>query len=251
MGTRKLLTVIGVSVAVFVAAAISGLTPRSLPAGAEESPARVISAMGQATVSAKPDIAYVSLGVNTEAPTAAEAQAKNNTAMNAVMAALKQLGISNDDIRTSQFNLYPVYGEEKPVEPHMSPRTQPKVVGYRANNSVTITVRALDRVGEVIDGCVKAGANQIQHVAFALKDEVKYRNQALEEAARASRVKAEAMAKGLGLTITGIKAVQEVSGGPSVGYVMYDRVSAMPSAPAPVAPGSIDVRAEVRVEYMY
>ncbi len=250
MGRHKMATILVLSAALVAVAAFSGLAPRAIPlAGAEEAAGtRIISAVGEATVSAKPDIAYVALGVNTQANTAAEAQVKNNAAMNDVLAAIKQMGIADEDVRTSQFSMYPVYGDERPV-PGAAP-SEPKVVGYRANNTVTITVRNLSRTGAVIDQCVKVGANQIQHVTFALKDDAKYRYQALEEAARASRGKAESMAKGLGLTITGIKSVHEVSAGPTFGYVMYDRAGA--GAPqAAVSPGSIDVRAEVRVEYTY
>ncbi|NPV69645.1 MAG: SIMPL domain-containing protein [Firmicutes bacterium] len=248
MDRRKAFMAIGLAVALFCAAAFAGLAGRVQPraAVAEESSQRVIAATGEATVSAKPDIAYVGLGVQAQADTAREAQSQNSAAMSRVMAALAKLGIANDDIKTSRFNMYPVY-DYKP-----EPDQQPKLVGYRVDNSIRITVRDLSRVGTVLDECVKAGANQVETVTFSLKDATNYRMQALEEAARSSRAEADAMARGLGLTITGIKAVQELSSSvPRYEFTMMDAMPRGMGASAPVAPGQIEVRAEVRVEYTY
>ena len=112
-------------------------------------------------VSRKPDMATISTGVQTEAPTAAEALRLNAVRMNQVIAALKRGGIADRDIQTSGLSLNPqyVYQENLP----------PKLTGYQASNQVTIVVRDLTKLGQAVDAVVGAGANTVGGISFGLQ----------------------------------------------------------------------------------
>ena len=140
----------------------------------------VVSTCGTATVKVDPDKFSVTVGVETNGTTAQEAADRNAGAMDKVIAALKALGISEDQISTSNYNVYPVYEYRQPTEPCIMiypppPECQPKneITGYRASNSVTVTLDADGQVdaGEVIDTAIGAGANTVQGAYYFLSQE--------------------------------------------------------------------------------
>ncbi|TXI86857.1 MAG: DUF541 domain-containing protein, partial [Cupriavidus sp.] len=134
-----------------------------------------LSAYGETRVA--PDMATINLGVQTDAPTAAEALKANGTRMNQVMAALKKAGIAERDIQTSNLNLNAQYAYEQ--------NQPPKLTGYQASNQVTVTVRDLSKLGAAVDATVNAGANTVNGISFGLVNP-----QAAEDAARLEAVKA-------------------------------------------------------------
>ena len=122
---------------------------------------RTISVNGVGEVKAKPDMALINSGVISEARTAREALAKNNTAMAAVIAALKSAGIADQDVQTSNFSVspqYPPYQANQPAVQH--------IVGYQVSNQVTARVKNLAKLGAVLDALVQVGANQISGISF-------------------------------------------------------------------------------------
>lgn len=150
---------------------------------------RIVTVSATATVAAKPDQARITSGVVSEAETARDALSKNSDAMKKVIGELKAAGISAEDIQTSSFNVEPVtvYGREN---------VPPKITGYRVSNQVTVIVRALEKVGDVLDKLVSVGANAIGGLAFevsnadTLKDEA--RKDAMANALRRAKLLAEA-----------------------------------------------------------
>src|SRR5260370_41786167 len=136
-----------------LAAAFTAPTVLAPPASAETEPPALISVTGEATVSVAPDLAQIDGGVTSEAKTAREASDANNAAMGKVLLALKGAGIAEKDFQTSRLSLQP---ESAPN------RTGPSaIVGYRASNRVTITLRDVTKVASVIDTLVATGANNI------------------------------------------------------------------------------------------
>jgi uncharacterized protein len=203
-----------------------------------------IAVYGDGELSAAPDVALINLGAQTEGQTAREAIDKNSTVMNAVIAALRGAGVLEGKIRTAGINITPIMaqgrqGEQTPVQP----------IGYRATNTVAVTVEDLSRAGAVLDAGISAGANVANGLRFGFSDESALRRQALEAAARAARLKAEALAGALGVRITGLRTVQEEANG----AVPLARMSLAEAAPAgvPVQPGEMVVRARVRVVFNY
>jgi uncharacterized protein YggE len=201
-----------------------------------------LTVVGQGTVEAPPDIAYVSAGVQTRGQTAREAQDANTAAMNQVLARVKGLGIAEQDIRTSGINLQPLYD-----------RNPNQLSGYMAHNQVTITVRDVKRAGEVLDQAITAGANQSAGVRFGIKDDAALRRQAIDQAVKSSRATADAMAAAAGLRVSGIVSMTDESGegGPQPLERAVPMAAAAQAADVPLQPGQLAVTARVRVVYQF
>lgn len=157
-----------------------------------QGPDLITSATGEARVT--PDRAQIFVGVQTRAATAAQAGADNASKTRAVIAAVRARNIPAEQIATSEYNLYPEYGQEQPRE---GPQT-PRVIGYVANNTVRIEVRRLDQVGAIIDAALAAGANMVNTIQFFASNVDAARRAALAEAVARARGDAEALAKAAG-----------------------------------------------------
>lgn len=197
---------------------------------------RGIQVVGSGVVHAKPDMAWLTVGVQTRAQTAQEAQNQNNQQMANVIAALKGKGIAEQDIQTTGVSLNPFYEREQTV------------TGYIATNSVRVRVANIAAVGELLDAAIAAGANQAGGVQFGLSNEAPLHQQALAEATKDARAKADALAKAIGVTITGIEAVVEETGG---GPIVPVAEMAQAATRTPIEPGELSIRAQVRVVYSY
>ena len=207
-----------------------------------------ISVNGSGEVKAPPDQAIVRLGVTKEAKTAQQAQQQVNTAAQAILDAVRKLGIDPKQIQTSQLNLYPVYSQG-PVEPMRGEHT-PQIVGYQASNVISVTVLNIQQVGQVIDAGLNAGANQLEGVLFGLQDDTGARRQALTKAAAEARAKADTIAEALGVQILWVHEVVEsgVSIQPYVG-AREVMMAARADMAAPVSPGEVSVSASLTVRY--
>src|SRR5919197_6285467 len=131
----------------------------------------IVSTSGTATVKVNPDKVSVTIGVETRSDTAEEAAAANAKLMEKVLAALKGLGIAEDQISTNWYSVNPVYEWKSPpcIEIYpQPPECQPKseITGYAASNSVTVTLDADEDVGKVIDTAVSAGAAKVNVAYF-------------------------------------------------------------------------------------
>lgn len=235
-------------IAVVVAIVLAGCTPPAdnrqtgalVAAPQSEGTSRTITVGGVGTTRVTPDVAFVTLGVQTRGQTAAEAQAANATTMTNVLNAIKAQGIPESAIQTRGLVLSPI------VE------TEGQVTGYQAENHVVVRVTDLSRVGPLIDAAVGAGANAAGGVRFGLADESAAKQQALEAAANDARAKADAIAKALGVQISAVESVAEES---SAQPSPLDAVEAAPRAAAapdtPVEPGELTVTVRLRVVYAY
>ena len=195
-----------------------------------------LSAFGE--VRAVPDMAQITLAVETTGPTAAQAMASNRERMAKVFAALAKQGLDPRDIQTTGLNLNAQYAYE--------PNLPPKLTGYQASNSVTITVNALGRLGATLDAVVSAGVNQVSGIGFGLKNP-----QAIEDAARRAAVKALAAKAALYAEATGLGAprlisLSEEAEMPHLQYrpMVMAKMSA-DSGPTPFAEGELKVRIDV------
>lgn len=162
---------------------------------------RQVYVQGQGSIRVDPDLAYVNLGVVTQAPEADEAQTKNAINMRNILAALGELGIKGEDIETSYFNVYPVYrySEEKGDQ----------ITGYRVSNTISVMLRDLSKVGEVIDVAIKTGATNVNSVRFTLADEEPWRDKALTLAVENGRRKAVVMATAAGEKLGPIMVIRD------------------------------------------
>lgn len=197
-----------------------------------------LAAHGETRVA--PDKATITLGVQTEAPTAAGAMSANNERMNSVVAALRKAGIAEKDIQTSGLNLSPQYDY---VE-----REPPRLRGYQASNLVTITVNDLARLGPAVDATVKAGANQVHGISFGLKNPTAAENAAREEAVKALAAKAELYARATGHRVGRLVNLSEGGGSgvpfpPPMPVAAFARMEKADSTP--ISAGELNIRIDV------
>ena len=172
---------------------------------------------GESDSKASPDTAVVVLSVVTQNARAIDAQQQNARKSEAVIQAVKQSAGENTDVKTSDYNL-------EPQRDYWS-NGMPRIKGYEARNSVTVTTQALDNVGVILDAATQAGANSVDSVRFILREGKEARGQALGEASKQAMSKAEAMAQAMGGRI--VRVVEEREGG----------------FPAPVPPPGMDFTA--------
>ena len=199
-----------------------------------------LSAYGEMHVA--PDMASISLGVNTEAPTASAAMQANAAQMGRIMAALKKAGIADKDVQTSNLNLAAQYDYVQ--------NQPPRLRGYQATNQVTIVVRDLARLGAAVDATVAAGANQVNGISFGLSDPTVAENAAREAAVKALTAKAELYAHATGYRITRMVSLSEGGGyAPPPPQPMMAMARMSKAEATPVAAGELEVRIDVNGVY--
>jgi uncharacterized protein YggE len=220
------------------AGTIAAVTLFAAPAPAQTVAPAAISVTGEASVSVPSDLALVDGGVTSEAKTAREASDANNTAMGKVMLALKTAGIEQKDVQTSRLSL----------QPQSTPnRTGPSaIVGYRASNRVTIRVRDVTKVANVIDTLVGAGANEIGGINFMVSQASKLLDEARDKAVADARRKAEIYARAAGVTLGAPLSISEEGNAPPM---PYRKMSAGMAAAAPVAQGEETLSVTVSVSW--
>lgn len=198
------------------------------------------------SVDAAPDMATIQTGVETRAPSAKAAMAQNAAQIDAVIKALLAAGIARRDVQTSGINLSPQYD--------YSNRTNgegPKFIGYQANNNLTVTLRKLDKAGDIIDTMVNAGATNINGPSLGIAD-----TDALEAAARAKAIKtaqdrAAAYAKAAGYASARLLEISEMGVPPRPVPMLAMRAEALASAPATkIEPGQLSTSITLQFRYM-
>jgi uncharacterized protein YggE len=208
------------------------------PALAQMAPPPAISVTGEANVSVAPDQAQIDGGVTSDAKTAREASDANNAAMGKVLLALKGAGIEEKDYQTSRLSLQPQYA---PNRAGPSP-----VVGYRASNRVTVKIRDVTKVANVIDVLVGAGATDIGGIHFSVTQASKYLDEAREKAVADARRKAELYAKAAGATLGEAISITE-EGAPTP--IFRGKMATPMAAGAPVAQGEETLSVTVHVSW--
>ena len=160
------------------------------------------SVSGSGVVYAKADIANITIGFKTETKsTAAEATKESSAKMNEIIKELKKLNVDEKDIKTTQYNLNPVYD--------WTDRTGRKLKGYEVYQTVSVKIRDLDKIGEIIAKATAKGANQIGNVSFTIDDEYELKNQARELAINKAKEKAKKIAQQAGMKLGSVKSVYE------------------------------------------
>jgi uncharacterized protein YggE len=193
--------------------------------------------VGTGSVTTTPDTAMWSFGVQTSADTASAALRANSEAMEDVVAALRDAGISGDDLQTEQVSVWPRTSDDGV-----------SIVGYDASNTVRATIRDLDRAGGIVDAAVAAGANQVYGPSLTVSDaEAQYRA-AVDAAFDDARARAEAIADKAGVTLGAPVAIVEGGGGAPIPYYAEAMAEAA-AADVAVEPGTQDVGASLTVTF--
>lgn len=192
------------------------------------------------SVQAEPDLVTIGAGVTTQAPTAVEAMRANGTAMNAVIARIRQLGIAERDVQTTGISLGAQYDYDQ--------ATRSQVFrGYSASNRVSVKLREIGKTGEVLDALVAAGATDLSGPDWSIEDDAAARAQARRAAIQTANAQAKEYAELAGYTGVRLLEINEsVSPRPPMPMM---RAVAQDAAAAPVMPGLIEAGVTVTVKY--
>ena len=206
-----------------------------------------IAVSGDGEVRAEPDLATVTVGVSQPGATSGEAMDAVSRSLAAVIASVRALGVESHDVQTTGLSLQPVYRTQQ-----RSDQT-PEIIGYRASNGLTVTVRNLSLAGPALDAAVASGANSIGGVRFGIADTDALKRQALAAATRDAESKARVIAAAAGVSIAGLLSITESSVSvprpAAEGLALRAAPALADSAPTPVEGGELVVRARIQASY--
>jgi len=205
---------------------------------------RQISVWGTGKVFLVPDVAYVYIGVNSQAAKVTDALAKNNTQAKAVTDTLKELGIDPKDIQTSSFNIYP--------QNQYDQNGQIQSTTYSVDNTVYVTVRDLNQLGKLLDAVVRSGANSINGIQFDVLDKAKAETEARKLAIANARVQADQLAEAINAKLGEVIAVQvnpSASAMPNYSTVGMGGGGAAQLNQVPISAGQLLLAVDVTVTY--
>ncbi len=166
---------------------------------------------GQGTIEIPADVAQVSIGVESRETTVSEARQNAAEAMESVLDAIKENGVSEDDIVTTNFNIYPqtVWVE---VSDSLGRHSEPRITGYTVSNTVQVTVRDIENLSPVVDTAATAGGDliRINSIQFTVDDSSVYGEQIRQMAAAEARAKADVYARATGVTLGPLVYLTEI-----------------------------------------
>ena len=205
---------------------------------------RTISVNGSGTVTARPDIAYVTLGVQAINPDADKAVTENTERMSAVMSALKEMNIEDKDIQTTNYSMW--LEEERDKDGNLT-----GVSRYHVSNEVRIKVRDLAKVGQLLQQTLKAGANSVGGISFSVDDPSALRKEARDKAIADARAKAEQLATGLGAKVGKVHQVSEYGNyEPDVrSATKLESYGVGGGGEVPVSGGELSVNVQIQVSF--
>lgn len=249
---KKLWLIALAAVLVIVVAAVPAISENNLSASAvpassgavAAAPSNTITVHGTSSITLKADYASINLGVSTKGATVAEAQSANSEAMDKVIAAIRELGIAEEDIATSSFNVYANYDYQ------YSKLTEGEsVAGYQVDNMLTITVRDLTLISKVLDSAMAAGANQSYGFTFSSSKQAEAYDEALKAAVKDGARKAGLLAETAEKNLGGLVSMEEKE----YSYNLYGGTASYKAEDAaagtPILAGQIVVNATVTMTY--
>ncbi len=201
---------------------------------------QTVSFTGEGRVNASPDTAHIDIGLTTEGKYTINVQNENSSKMNAVIKFLKERGISEADIKTSNYSLSPKYEYSK---------GKSSLAGYVLNQGLTVTVRELNKIGEILDGAVGNGANRIDSVSLFVDKPEELKNKAREEAVKQAKEKASLTSRTAGFRLGRLVGFSEgFSGEPPV---FFESLSKGGAAPAPqIEPGIQEIKVNITLTFL-
>jgi len=211
-----------------------------LPALSAQAEGRIV-VNGEGRVEIAPDMATISLGVTTEAKTAKDALDLNNKATASLLERVNSAGVASQDVQTNSLSLSPNWARNN------SDGTS-SIVGYIANNQVTLRVRNLQLLGELLDDVVSTGANTFNGLTFGLQDSDPIADLARRKAVADAKRKAKLFAEEAGVTLGSVAEISETTA--SSPTPMFRQSGALMEAAVPIAEGEVSVTASVVVIFV-
>lgn len=207
-----------------------------------QTPPRTINVTGNAQVVLAPDIAYVSIGVHSEAESAKAAVATNNSQTQTVIDAIKGQGVDAKDIQTTNFS---VYQQQK-----FGPTGEDLGIFFMTDNTVYVTMRDISKIGDILDASISAGANSIYGISFDVQDKETALASGRDKAMADATAQAEELAKAAGASIGDVQSISYYSNPPTPYY--YDTKAAGVGgggASVPISSGQLTLTVSVTVIY--
>ncbi len=203
---------------------------------------RTVNVSGHGEVYLVPDIAYIYIGVRSQADTVSDALTSNNAQSQAISTALKNYGLEDKDIQTSSFNVYP--------QQEYSPEGQLTRTYYVVENTVFIKVRDLLKLGDILDGVTRAGANNINGISFDVEDRSEAEAQARKLAVDDARAKAQELATSAGISLGDLQTISVYSSGTPSPIATYEgKGGMMAGSSVPIAAGQMVISADANLTY--
>lgn len=211
---------------------------------------RTLNVSGVGVVYLTPDIAYITIGVNTQRENASEAVEANKEQTTALIQAIKDAGVEDKDIRTNNFSIWsnPQYDEFGQISGTGTT--------YVVDNTVNVTVRDINKLGDLLDSAITAGANSIYSIQFDVEDKTKAQEEARTKAVEDAKAEAAGLAETSGVTLDVIQNISYYEGGGSYYYDMgYGKGgggggASVESAAVPIQPGQLAVTVTVSMTYI-
>ena len=247
-GKKIFMTIVGVLLVyavVFLGTLIRNNVKKYNSIGKADKMERTVVVNGFGKVSGSNDIAMTTIGYSNTDKDVAKAQADNKKVMDPIYEELKKLGVADKDLQ-SNYTVYPDYN-------YTQDRGQ-ELKGYRVSNSLTVKIRDLNKITDILNLAGKYGATEVSGLSFTIDDPESLKAQARDKALADLRVKAENLAKSLGVQFGGIVNYNEYEGGgdyyPPVAYATKDMGGGMGGGgPVAVPGGSKDVTMNVSVVF--
>jgi uncharacterized protein YggE len=223
------------------ALALGAVISLMLSTAQAESP-RTITITATETVTAVPDLARISLGVEAVESTSSAALRQIRRNMNTVFAVLEEAGIAPRDRQTSGLSLQPIHERR-------TDQRRPRITGYTARNGLTVRVRDLTMLGPLLDNLTGAGANTLNGISFGIAETDPLSDEARRAAAQAAKARAELYADALDITLGDLLSLQEAGGFQPQPRMMAMADAAMARESMPVAEGEVSLSATVTLVY--
>ncbi|MBT3070543.1 SIMPL domain-containing protein [Rhodomicrobium sp. Az07] len=215
--------------------------PQQLNVPAQRTP--MIEVSGTGSVQVKPDIAVIRIGVATEDANAEAAVAKNSAATAKVLSEVAAAGIEKKDLQTSQFSLYP-----QTATASYPRKDGAGITTFRASNTVSVTVRNLDRLGEILGASVAAGSNRISGPDFAVSEPEKYLGDARRKAVEAALAKAKTYAEAAGMKLGAVLSIAEDGAGSPAPVFRGAAYAKAQSVPVEVGEETLSAQVRIAIE---
>jgi uncharacterized protein YggE len=198
-----------------------------------------ITVTGTSIIKVEPTQAVVWLGVTVEESSANSAWQKSAEVMENIIKNLKELGIAENDIRTTNYNIYPRYDKDG------------KLIGYASAHEIEVKVRDIKRVGEVIDVSVSGGANRVNGIQFTISDEKmkELQRKAVQDAAKDAKVQADSIASAFGAKIVKIVAIMPEQIWYQVPRPTVYSEKSLDTFSTPIEPGVLEISGSITVTY--
>ncbi|NBI27696.1 SIMPL domain-containing protein [Chengkuizengella marina] len=204
-----------------------------------------ITVTGKGEFTVEPDVAFVTVAIETKGDTAKDSQEQNAKVVKEVEKVISgTYKLNNEDMQTIRFNVYPKYQYKE--------NQAPVLLGYETNHTLKITYRDLQQIGKLLDDLTKTGVNRVHNIEFGTEKSDEYELVAIEKAMNNAKNKAEVIAKAENKKIKGI--IHVVQGNPNFSnpFPVYAvNEAAMDSSRTSISSGQIKIVTNVSVQYEF